>query len=141
MPNLAALLKAEITRLARKEVRAELQALKKAATQHRSEIAALKRRLTEQQQAIARLGRAQKSQPAHADQAAATPLRFRADGFATLRGKLGLSAAAMGQLIGVSAQTIYHWEKGQARPRAAQLARIAEVRKLGKRAVRQQLAQ
>ncbi len=38
-------LKSEISRLARKEIRAETQVLKKALTQHRSEIAALKRRI------------------------------------------------------------------------------------------------
>jgi hypothetical protein len=44
MPNIASLLKAEISRVARKEIRAEITALRKAATTHRSEIAALKRR-------------------------------------------------------------------------------------------------
>lgn len=35
-------------------------------------------------------------------------LRFRADGFATLRKELGLSAADMGNLLSASLQTIYH---------------------------------
>jgi len=44
MPNIATLLKTEISRVARKELRGESQALKKAVSAHRSEIAALKRR-------------------------------------------------------------------------------------------------
>jgi hypothetical protein len=47
MPNIATILKAEILRLARKEVRSEVEGLKKASTLYRSEIAALKRRVPE----------------------------------------------------------------------------------------------
>ena len=67
-------------------------------------------------------------------------LRFRATGFATLRKKLGVSAEQMGKLVGVSALTVYHWEKGQTRPRATQLQAIAAVRKLGKREAARRLA-
>jgi hypothetical protein len=35
---------------------------------------------------------------------------------------------------------VYHWETGKSRPRAAQLAAIAAVRKLGKREVAARLA-
>ncbi len=44
MPNIASLLKTEISRVARKEVRADTLALKKAIGVYRAEIAALKRR-------------------------------------------------------------------------------------------------
>jgi len=45
MANLTAILKQEITRLARKELRAETEALKKAASCHRTDIADLKRKV------------------------------------------------------------------------------------------------
>lgn len=45
MPNIAIALKSEISRLARKEIRAETGSLKKAASQYRSQLAALKRRV------------------------------------------------------------------------------------------------
>ncbi len=141
MANIASLLKAEISRIARKEIRAETEALKKASSQYRSDIAALKRRMAEQDRLIARL---RKSKPAGVENEEAeesTKLRFRADGFASLRKKLGLSAAEMGKLLGVSLQTIYHWEKGQSKPRASQLKGIAEVRKLGKRGAKARLAE
>jgi hypothetical protein len=44
MPNIASVLKSEIARVARKEVRGEIQSLKKAVGTYRSEIADLKRR-------------------------------------------------------------------------------------------------
>jgi len=150
MSSFANQLKAEIARIARKAVRAETGALKKANAQYRSEIAALKRRLGELERAQARLAKGQGGQGERATRrqapgeseagGAAQGLRFRVAGFANLRKKLGLSAAEMGQLIGVSAQSVYHWESGKSRPRAAQLAAIAAVRGLGKREVAARLA-
>jgi DNA-binding transcriptional regulator YiaG len=47
------------------------------------------------------------------------------------RKRLALSAADFGKLIGVSGHTVYKWEHGT-RPRKAQLAAFAAVRKFGK---------
>lgn len=141
MANIASLLKSEISRVARKEIRAETQALKKASAQYRTDIAALKRRVAEQDRLIARLRKGAPAAAVAKPSDEGPQLRFRADGFATLRKKLGLSAADMGKLLGVSLQTIYHWEKGQSKPRANQLQGIAEVRKLGKRGAAARLAE
>lgn len=141
MANIASFLKAEISRIARKEIRTETQTLKKASTQYRSDIAALKRRIAEQDRLIAKLRKSKPAANAVEQEEDAPQLRFRADGFASLRKKLGLSAADMGKLLGVSLQTIYHWEKGQSKPRASQLQAIAEVRKLGKRGAAARLAE
>ncbi len=143
MSSFADQLKSEIARIARKEVRAETRVIKKANAQYRTEIAALKRRLVEAERAMSRLarGKATAAKPAAEEgPETAQGLRFRVAGFASLRKKLGLSAADMGKLIGVSAQSVYHWETGKARPRASQLAAIAAVRKLGKREVTARLA-
>ncbi len=43
MPNLASTLKSEIARLARKELKSEIQLLRKTVASHRGEIAALTR--------------------------------------------------------------------------------------------------
>jgi hypothetical protein len=45
----------------------------------------------------------------------------------------------MGLLLGVSGQSIYHWEAEKSRPRPAQLQAIAALRKLGKREARRRL--
>ena len=51
MPNVASLLKQEMARVARKEVRRETAAIKKASAGYRSEIASLKRRVAETERA------------------------------------------------------------------------------------------
>lgn len=146
MSSFANQLKSEIARIARKEVRAETVGLKKANAQYRADIAALKRRLADTERTLARVakgaGKARvKAVDSQEDDASpAQGLRFRVAGFANLRKKLGLSAVEMGKLMGVSAQSVYHWETGKSRPRAAQLAAIAAVRKLGKREVAARLA-
>ena len=141
MPNIASVLKDEVLRLARKEVRREVEGLKKASAQYRSDIAALKRQVAalEKQQA-----RVEKKLPskvaAEVEGEGATRFRFSAKRLAAMRGKLGLSAGDKGTLIGVSAQTIYNWEAEKTRPRQSQLAAIAAVRKLGKREIKAQLS-
>lgn len=130
-------LKDEISRLAKKEIRSETHALKKASAQYRSEIAALKRRVSTLEAHLKKIGKGRKGlEGAGASaQDETTALRFRKAGFVSLRKKLDLSAGDMAKLLGVSAQSVYHWESGKSRPRASQLQAIAEVRKMGKRAV------
>jgi DNA-binding transcriptional regulator YiaG len=136
MANIASLLKEEIVRLARKEIRAETAGLKKASAQYRSEIAALKRRVATQEQQLSRLGKkAAKRDEASAEPDAETKVRFVAKGFKTLRQRLGLSANDMGKLLEVSAQSIYNWEAENSSPRKQQLAKIAMLRGMGKREV------
>jgi DNA-binding transcriptional regulator YiaG len=134
MPNIATILKSEIARVARKEVRGETQEMKKATAQYRTHIAALKRRMLALERQVARLGKAtaKSGAPAPREQADGT-LRFSAKGLATQRKRLGLSAHAFAALLGVSAQSIYKWEDGKTRPRASQLKAIAALRKMGKR--------
>ncbi len=141
MPNLAAQLRSEISRIARKEVRAQTQAFKKASAHYRSDIAALKRQVASLESALKRLDKDRQRTKKTAEEPAQQSVRFRADGFATLRKKLGLSAAEMARLLGVSAQSVYHWESGKSRPRAGQLAAIVQVRQLGKREAAARLAQ
>jgi len=141
MSNFAAQLKTEISRLAKKESRTQAAVLKKAQTTHRAEIADLKRRIASLEAVVRRLGKtsAQSATPAK-EEDEPQGLRFRADGFASLRKKFGLSATQMALLLGVSNQSVYHWETGKSKPRAAQLQAIAAVRKLGKKQVAERLA-
>ena len=141
MPNIAALLKDEISRVARKVVRGETDTLKKATRTYRSEIAALKRRTLELEQQIHRLGKAvgSASQPT-VDAPSSEGLRFSAKGLISQRKRLGLSAAECGLLVGASAQSIYNWEEGKVRPRAKHLAAIAGLRTLGKKEAASRLA-
>ena len=142
MPNIASLLKEEISRVARKEVRAETQGLKKAVAQYRSEIAALKRHAKALEQQMRQLRKAAGRSSATADSAEPEKkLRFRAKGLAEQRRRLGLSAAACGMLVGASGQSVYKWEQGKARPRASHLQAIAILRTMGKKEAAARLAE
>ncbi|MCJ0762274.1 helix-turn-helix transcriptional regulator [Variovorax sp. CYS-02] len=142
MSNVAAALKEEIARVARKEVRSETQKLKKASVQHRTDIAALKRRVQALEQQVARLRKAAEKRTAAATtEQPASVIRFSAKGLATQRQRLGLSAAEMGALLGVSGQSVYKWEDGKTRPRASQMPAIASLRGLGKRAAAARLSE
>ena len=141
MSSFAQQLKSEIGRLSKKEVRSETTALKKTASQQRSEIAALKRRVAALEVLVRKLSRGTTTVREPKAEAAGPSLRFRAGGFASLRKKLDLSAHDMARLLGVSAQSVYHWETGKSRPRASQLQAIAGVRKMGKRAALARLSE
>jgi len=140
MSTFATQFKSEVGRIAKKEARAETSTLKKSNAQFRSDIAALKRRLSQMESLAKKL---HKQIPTSRTVEASPPtenLRFRVEGFAALRKKLGLTAHEMGTLVGVSGQSVYKWEQGKAKPRASQLKAISAVRKMGKREVEQQLA-
>jgi len=143
MPNLASAIKGEISRIARKEVRTETQVLRKQSAQYRGQIAALKRQVADLGKQLRLASKAGSGRAASEDtqESANTGLRFRANGFAAHRRRLGLSAAHAGALLGVSGQTIYHWETGKARPRARQMPAIAALRKLSKSQAAAALAQ
>lgn len=136
MPNFAATLKGEITRISRKEARNEGLPQKKASAQYRSEIAALKRRLLLLEKVVKGIAKtAVKQSLPKKDDGTVNVLRFSASGFASLRRRLGLSAAQAGTLLGVSGQSIYKWEDGKTKPRTVNLPAIAALRKMSKKEV------
>ena len=138
MPNVNAVLAQEITRLAKRVVKANTNIMRKLVVQHRHDVAALKRQVGNLGK---RLALVEKVQPKEvtAPPELVEKARFRADGLKSHRAKLGLSAEAYGKLVGVSGLTIYHWESGKARPRKIQLPKIVAVRGLGKREALQRL--
>lgn len=140
MTNFATQFKTEVQRISRKELRAEVTPLRKGVATHRSEIAELKRRISALEASLKKLTKltTTAAKPS-ASEDETSSLRWRADGFASHRQKLGLSAEDFGKLLGVSSATIYAWENGT-RPRASKMADIARVRKMGKRAALQALA-
>ncbi|SEF19380.1 Helix-turn-helix domain-containing protein [Variovorax sp. NFACC28] len=143
MPNIASILKSEISRVARKEVRAEIETLKKASVAHRASIAELRRQVSALEKELRRVAKgATRSDTVKSleDEEAGTKRRFSATRLVAHRSKLELSAASYGQLVGVSGQTIYHWEQGKARPRATQLESLAAVRSLGAREIAERLS-
>jgi ribosome-binding protein aMBF1 (putative translation factor) len=141
MPNIAVVLKDEIARIARKEVRSQTQDFKKASAQYRTHIAALRRRIEDLERELKRVrkGGTRASAAPAGDPPNGKQRRFSPARLAAQRTKLGLSAADFAALLGVSGQSVYKWEHGEARPRAQQLEAIASLRGIGKREAAERL--
>lgn len=131
--------RSEVIRMARKELKPELQGMRKSLTAHRSEIAALKREvksLTSQLKTAQR----QVKVPVKAAVEEEAPARkggrkwvFKPEALAAKRAEFGISAKDMAKLLQAGLASVNRWETGKASPRAAQLERIREVLGLGKR--------
>jgi len=134
MPNLGSVLKEEIIRLSRKESRSQINPTKKATIRQRREVAELKRQVAQLARQVGLLSRRTVGAPAvvPADDNG-KPARFSAKGLRVQRERLGLSAENFGKLLGVSAQSIYHWEHEKVRPRAEQVLKVAALRGIAKR--------
>jgi DNA-binding transcriptional regulator YiaG len=141
VPNIAGVLKEEIRRLAKKEIRAQVSTTKQAVVRYRGEIAKLKRTLAHQERDIKSLKQQQQHDQPPAEETPSDSIRFSARSVKAQRARLGLSADAYGKLVGVSGLTVYKWEHGASRPRKAQLAALVAVRGIGKRAALLKLAE
>ena len=143
MPNLAAVLKTEIARLARRSMRPIYAPIKK-------DVAALKRALAKQKRLVARLARDNARLVADLNARLAAPPAASADEIKharlnpriikSQRARLGLSRAAFAKLVGVSGGAVVGWEGGRSKPRAAATAALIAVRKIGRREARRRLA-
>jgi DNA-binding transcriptional regulator YiaG len=140
MANIATMLKTEITRLCRRELRREVAAMKKASASYRRDIAALKRKIVALERNTNLLSK--RAAPL-SEKGSATlpdrPVRFVAKGLRALRTRLDLSAAQLALVLGVSEQSVYNWETKKATPRKEQLAAIIGMRSIGKREAQQRL--
>ncbi len=133
--------RAEVVRMARKELKPELQGMRKAATRHRSEIAALKREvksLASQLKTAQRQVKLADTVQVAAKEPSPVPSKkpsfeFRAEVLSQMRATLRITQAELASLLGASKASVYKWESGRVHPRAAQLARIEEVLKMGPR--------
>lgn len=143
MPNIAAVLKDEIRRLARKEVKQQIAKTRNATTRYRREIAQLKRMLGLQERRLRALARpaGEVAAPDEGDEGVPEGSRFSARSVRAQRKRLKLSAQEFAKLVGVSAQTVYQWEQGKSRPRKAQFASLVAVRGLGRREALAQLGE
>ncbi len=149
MPNIAVVLKDEISRLARKEIRKEFKQSAERERKLKKTVSELRQRIEQLERAQGKLDRtAQKGVVAGAIKAseqADEEVRFwvTAKGIRALRAKLKLSQAELGKLIGVTGQTIYQWEHstGKLNVRAAQRGPITDVRKMGVKDARKALSE
>lgn len=135
--NVMKVLKEEIVRLARKEIKSELASVKKTGAGQRRALADLRRQLANLQKDVANL---KKALPARENAllAKAEPEgRFwiTGKGVKNLRKRLGATQAELAKLVGVSAQSVVKWEahQGKINLRKAAAGKLQEIRGLGKK--------
>jgi len=135
LATLPQVLNQEIRRLARSEARSVLKQTKRLVTEHRRALAALKRKNKDQERKIAFLEARERERVAQpvAVNGDAPKGRFSPRWLASHRNKLKLSAQDYARLAGVSALSIYAWEKGKSKPRAKQVAILVGLRAVKKR--------
>ncbi len=125
--------------MARKELKPELQGMRKAIAGHRSEIAALKREVknltsqlkTAQRQSKGVSAAAPADPPKFSQRAARVAFVFAPEMLAQMRQALGATQLQMAALLAASPLSYSRWEKGQTQPRTKQLAKIEELVYMG----------
>ena len=148
MPNLATLLKEEISKIVRKEVQDQVRELQKTVREQRDALARL-----EKQSGPAKAKAAAK--PAAAKPTAAEPaakvrkapagtgdkrkqIRISPNTIKKHRRRLKLSQAELGELLNVSTNTVLRWEAGTSKPRSKHLPGLSQLRSMGLREVKKQ---
>ena len=140
MPDVASVLKQEISRIARKEISAsarqqskQIQGLKTAVRALKAEVASLNKTVSR----LSKVTSVQLSQPKQQEDPA--DVRISPKGIKKHRQRLKLSQAEMAQLLGVSSNSVTFWETGRTKPQGDNRTAIAELRSLGVREARAML--
>ena len=143
MPNIAQMLKDEIARVARKEIRKATSLLRADNVRLKRDVAALKRDVAELQRRQKFIGKEVETLSRHAKPDEQTLRKMRITGrmMSKLRSRLRVTQAELGELLGVSAQQVYQYERrgGSLRLRNETRVALDRVRQMGKRQARQAL--
>jgi DNA-binding XRE family transcriptional regulator len=141
MGKIETILKAEISRLSRRETRkltskavTELRRLRQRVSGLERELRAVKASRAEEQATL-------KIRAATETVAGEQNVRLSPRLLRSLRGRLGISQTELAKLVGVSPGAVGFWEAGRSKPRAATKTRIAALRRLGRREVGRLLAE
>lgn len=136
MPNVMGVLRAEIRRLARKETRQEVAALRKHVNSMRRRLAESRRRIQDLETRAKKAGKRGPSAGAESRESDAKQVRFSPTWVKRHRSKLGMSRRIYAKLLSVSPQTIMGWETGRTRPRRSALKTWRAIRGKGVRELR-----
>lgn len=142
MPNIAAVLREEIIRLARREIRATMRPLKKRVIELTRTNASLRKTVPALEKAVAELEKEAETRRLHGVRAGAKELegvRIGPRSIQAQRKRLKLTRAEFAQLAGVSENTIYLWETGQVSPKEKRRAVLVGLRKLAAKDARRLL--
>ena len=141
MGKVEKVLKGEIIRLARHETKNLIRKYVEELRRQRKRVAALERELKALKAARAQEQAKRKVTTAVETVAAgqASTVRLSPRLIRSVRNRLGISQAKLAKLVGVSTLAVGNWELGKTKPRPESKARIAALRKLGRREARRLL--
>ncbi len=141
MGKIEGIIKSEIMRLAKREIRkiagplgSDVRSLKSAVSQLRKAVLTLQRITTSQQKVLE-----QGKKPLEAAPEEVKVSRFSPRLIRSLRGHLGITQKELAILTGVTVGAIHQWESGQFKPSLKKKAVMVALRKLGRREVRKLL--
>ncbi len=141
MPKIESIIKSEIIRLARRQVKMAFMPLKRDVRQMRRKLSGLSKTVALLNQAAKQLRLEQAEPKLEATPEEVKASRITPERIAGLRRKLGVSQRELGILAGASLGAIQSWEKGKFRPKPDKKAALIALRKIGKRGVRKLLAE
>jgi len=142
MAKLESIIKSEITRLAKREVRSTFRPLRKEVWRMKLKLSNLIKNFTILDRLAKGIAKTKSTEP----KLEATPEEVKAsrltpERIAGLRKKLGISQRELGLLVGATTGAVLSWEKGKFKPRGDKKAALVALRKVRKRDVRKMLAE
>lgn len=142
MAKLETVIKEAITRGARRQLRLALTPLRREVSRLRRRVAAMQDALATLDRKAAGWERLREAVPviSPVSEAAARAARLSPRLIRSLRRRLGVSQTALGQLVGVSAAAVAHWEGGAAAPAGQKRATLVALRRVGRREIKALLA-
>ena len=141
MGKLEGMIKSEIVRLAKREIRKIARPLSRDVRSMRSTVSQLRKTVLALQRLTARQESESRKEKVLLE---ATPEEVKKSRFSprlihTLRKRLGITQKEMATLTGVTVGAIYQWEQGMFEPRGQKKGMLVALRKLGRREVRKLL--
>lgn len=141
MGKVEGIIKSEILRLAKREIRKisvplgrDVRSLKSVVSQIRKTVMALERLATQQQKELSK-----RKVPLEATPEEIKISRFSPRLIRSLRKRIGVTQKELATLCGVTVGAIHQWESGMFKPRGEKKGMIVALRKLGRREVRKLL--
>jgi DNA-binding transcriptional regulator YiaG len=141
MGKIETVLKAEIMRLSRRQVRDLIAGPIEDLRRLRQRVASLEHEVRDVKAARAEEQLKTKIKVATETVAGEQVVRLSPRLLRSLRGRLAISQPELAKLVGVSAVAVGTWETGRSKPRPETKVRIAALRRLGRREVRRLLAE
>lgn len=141
MGKLEGMIKSEIVRLAKREVRKIARPLSRDVRSMRSTVSQLRKTVLALQRLTARQESESRKEKVLLE---AAPEEVKKSRFSprlihTLRKRLGITQKEMATLTGVTVGAIYQWEQGMFEPRGQKKGMLVALRRLGRREVRKLL--